>query len=112
MTESHGITQSGSVEESPSLTELQLDGVWKVERASGFLPPLLGVTKRISGERGETRVGPLPGVPFDVEGAVLRYRAPFNGFVDELEPSADGWLGRATFLGREYGTFRLLRQPH
>jgi hypothetical protein len=46
-------------------------------------------------------------VPFDVVGLSLRYRAPFQGFVDELEPAGDGYLGRATFHGREFGRFAL-----
>ena len=75
---------------------------------SGFLPPLLGVTKHIAGDHGETRVARLPGVPFRVDGLHLCYHAPFTPFVDVLEPAAAGFFGRATFLGREYGTFRLL----
>jgi len=86
---------------------VSLDGVWRVERVSGFLPPLLGVTKRIEGARGETRVGSLPGVPFTVDGLELRYRAPFQGFVDVLEPAADGFVGRTRVYGREIGTFRM-----
>ncbi len=85
----------------------ELDGVWKVERVGGALPPLVGVRKRIDGSRGVTAVGPLPGVPFRVEGLSLRYRAPFSGFVDVLEHDGDGYRGRATFRGREYGRFRL-----
>ena len=88
----------------------ELDGVWDVKRAGGALPPLVGVEKRISGPSGETRVGLLPGVPFDVVGHSLRYRAPFNGFVDELEPDQDGFAGRATFRGREYGRFVLRKK--
>jgi hypothetical protein len=88
----------------------ELDGVWNVERLSGLLPPLVGVEKRISGTRGETRVGPLPGIPFDVEGLTLRYRKPLEGFVDELEPDGTGYLGRATFRGREFGRFALKRR--
>jgi len=30
----------------------ELDGLWKVERTSGFLPPLLGVRKQIADGRG------------------------------------------------------------
>jgi hypothetical protein len=86
-----------------------LDGVWRVKRLSGLLPPLVGVRKRIQGASGETTVGPLPGAPFDVVGLSLRYRAPFRGFVDELEPTADGFRGRATFRGREFGQFALER---
>jgi len=86
-----------------------LDGVWDVKRVSGFLPPLVGVRKEISGKEGETQVGPLPGAPFDVVGLSLRYRAPFHGFVDELAPDGDGFLGRATFRGREFGRFALTR---
>lgn len=87
---------------------MTLDGVWKVERTGGLLPPLIGVTKHISRGRGETRIARLPGAPFDVDGLSLRYRAPFTGFVDELVPATVGYSGRATFLGREFGTFRLL----
>ena len=87
----------------------ELDGVWNVKRLSGLLPPLVGVEKRISGTRGETRVGPLFGVPFDVHGLSLHYRKPFQGFVDELEPAGSGFLGRATFRGRVFGRFALER---
>jgi hypothetical protein len=86
-----------------------LDGVWDVKRVSGFLPPMLGVRKEISGAKGVTKVGPLLGVPFDVVGLSLRYRAPFRGFVDELVPDGDGFLGRATFRGRQFGRFALTR---
>jgi hypothetical protein len=84
-----------------------LDGEWKVERVSGWLPPLLGVRKRIRGNRGETAIGPLPGVPFDVVGLELRY--PGRAFVDVLEPDGDGYAGRATFRGREFARFRMRR---
>lgn len=87
-----------------------LDGVWDVRRVSGALPPLVGVHKRISGTSGHTKLGPLPGVPFDVVGLSLRYRSPLRGFVDELTPDADGFSGRATLNGREYGRF-VLRRP-
>lgn len=87
-----------------------LDGVWSVQRVSGWLPPLVGVRKRISGTSGRTDVGPVPGVPFDVVGLSLRYRWPFRAFVDELTPgSPDTYLGRATVAGRQFGTFRLVR---
>jgi len=88
----------------------KLDGVWDVQRTGGFLPPLVGVRKVISGSRGRTEVGPLPGVPFDVVGQSLRYRPPFQAFVDELEPDGNGFRGRATVRGREYGTFQLQRK--
>ena len=87
-----------------------LDGVWKVERTGGLLPPLFGVRKEISGSRGETKLGRLPGAPFDVVGLQLHYRGPLSGFVDVLEPAGDGYSGRATLRGREYGRFRLVRQ--
>jgi hypothetical protein len=86
-----------------------LDGVWNVRRLGGLLPPLVGVRKRIRGASGETTIGPLPGLRFDVVGLSLRYRAPFGGFVDELEPDGVRYLGRATFRGREYGRFALER---
>jgi hypothetical protein len=87
----------------------ELDGTWTVERTAGLLPPLYGVRKRIDGRRGVTKLGALPGIPFDVVGPELRYRAPFRGFVDVLEPEGDGYRGRATFRGREFGRFRLRR---
>ena len=87
----------------------ELDGMWNVYRTGGLLPPLYGVHKRISGTSGSTRVGPLLGVPFDVVGLELRYRAPFAGFVDVLTAREDGsYDGRATFRGHEFATFRLI----
>jgi len=70
---------------------------------------MVGVRKRIAGASGETRIGPLFGVPFDVVGLDLHYRPPFRGFVDQLEPAVDGYRGRATFRGREFGRFLLTR---
>jgi hypothetical protein len=89
----------------------ELDGSWNVKRVSGMLPPMVGVQKRISGSSGQTRVGRLIGVPFDVVGLDLHYRAPFSGFVDRLERDDDGYLGRASFRGRGFGRFRLTRIP-
>lgn len=89
----------------------ELDGVWSVVRESGLLPPLVGVRKRIDGGRGSTAVGPLPGLPFDVDGSTLRYRAPLGGFVDVLErETPDRYRGRATFRGREFGRFTMTRE--
>ena len=85
----------------------ELDGVWDVRRVGGLLPPLLGLEKRISGARGETRVGSMVGVPFEVKDRSLHYKPPFDGFVDELVPDAEGFAGRAMFRGREYGRFVL-----
>jgi hypothetical protein len=87
-----------------------LDGEWQVIRTGGFLPPLVGVRKRIEVDRGWTSLGPLPGAPFDVAGNELRYRGLFRGWVDVVEPSSEGYHGRATFRGREVGTFRLVRR--
>jgi len=87
-----------------------LDGEWQVIRTGGLLPPLLGVRKRIGGGKGTTSIGPFPGAPFDVVGHELHYRAPFKGFVDVVEPSSDGYHGRALVFGREIGTFRLVRR--
>jgi len=89
----------------------ELDGVWKVERLSGLLPPLVGVEKRIRADRGETRLRGLPGVPFRISGLELRYVGPLSAFVDVLEPDGAGYLGRALFRGREFGRFRLRRLP-
>ena len=91
-----------------------LEGDWRVERLSGVLPPMLGVWKRVCGYRGETRFGPLPGVPFRLEQreeyVALIYRPPFSMLVDELRAEADGsWLGRTTLGGRELGQFRMIR---
>ena len=83
-----------------------LDGVWKVRRTGGALPPLFGMTKRIEGARGTTVLGPLR-MPFRVEGLTLRYDRPFRPLVDVLEPDGDGFRGRATLAGRTYGTFEL-----
>jgi hypothetical protein len=88
----------------------ELDGEWTVERTGGLLPPLVGVRKRIRAGRGVTALGPLPGVPFDVRGRELHYRAPLRGLVDVVEPDGDGYSGRALFNGRQWGTFRLRRR--
>jgi ferritin-like metal-binding protein YciE len=85
----------------------ELDGTWRLRRTGGLLPPLVGVTKRIDGTEGETRVGTAPGAPFDVVGRELHYRRPFSGFVDVLEPDGDGFRGRARFRGRELGRFTM-----
>jgi ferritin-like metal-binding protein YciE len=87
----------------------ELDGVWDVRRVSGALPPLSGVRKRIRGTSGETVVLGGRGIPFDVSGRELRYRAPFAFLVDVLEPRDDGFHGRATAFGRVYGEFELRR---
>lgn len=88
-----------------------LDGTWNVYRTGGWLPPLAGVHKRISGTSGSTRIGPLAGMPFEVVGLELRYRPPFRAFVDVLTPRGDGsYDGTATFRGREFATFRLIRR--
>ena len=87
-----------------------LEGDWQIERLDGFLPPMVGVRKRIRGDRGVTAVGALPGMPFDVRGRELHYRAPLRGLVDVVEPDGDGFSGRAYFLGREWGRFRMRRR--
>jgi ferritin-like metal-binding protein YciE len=94
-----------------------LEGEWRVERLGGFLPPMIGVRKGIRGDRGETRIGPLPGWPFRVErreGRVaLIYRPPFSALVDELWIGARAsWLGRSTLGGRELGRFRISRRGY
>jgi ferritin-like metal-binding protein YciE len=86
----------------------ELDGVWEVQRTGGLLPPLIGVRKEIHGTHGKTLLpGGVVGVPFDVVGLELHYRAPFAGFVDILAPHADGFSGRATFRRRTFGRFEL-----
>jgi hypothetical protein len=86
----------------------ELDGTWDVRRTGGFLPPLLGMRKVISGGRGRTVLGPVE-LSFAVEGRTLRYEGRLAGFVDELEPAGTGFRGRATFRGTEYGRFVLER---
>jgi ferritin-like metal-binding protein YciE len=93
---------------------VRLEGDWRVERLGGLLPPMVGVRKRIRGDRGESRIGPLVVWPFRIERrgervALLVYRAPFSGLVDELEAAADGSiLGRSVLGGRELGRFRMV----
>ena len=94
-----------------------LEGQWKVERLGGLLPPMLGVRKRVRGEDGETRIGPLPVWPFRGERrgerVALVYRPPFSMFVDEVRREPDGsWLGRMTFVGLELGRFRMTPSDH
>jgi len=86
-----------------------LDGVWKVERVGGALPPLYGCRKRINGRSGTTEFSHSPGMPFEVRGLELHYRTPFNVLVDRLEPQNGGYLGHATIAGREFGQFRMRR---
>ncbi len=90
-----------------------LEGRYRVERTGGLLPPMPGVTKRVDGAAGSTRVVEVLGWPFRLErggdGLRLVYRAPLGFLVDELRPAGDGvWHGRATAAGRQYGTFRLV----
>jgi hypothetical protein len=90
------------------VAKARLDGSWRVERLRGLLPPL-PIRKTIDGDSGVTRIG-LARLPFRVDGLTLRYRPPLQAFVDELQPKADGFVGRATFFGREYARFRLVRE--
>lgn len=88
----------------------ELDGIWEVERTGGALPPLYGVRKRIAGDRGVTKPGRLPAMRFDVvDGRYLRYRVPFSGLVDELEPDGEAFHGRARLWGHELGRFVMRR---
>jgi ferritin-like metal-binding protein YciE len=48
-------------------------------------------------------------VRFDVRDRELRYRAPFVGLVDALEPDGNGYRGRTRLFGREIGQFELRR---
>jgi hypothetical protein len=89
-----------------------LDGVWRVERISGALPPF-GLSKRIFGDGGWTLLGGLPAAYFRVrvEG-VERAKLDYVGWpvTDELTSREDGtWGGRGLMLGREFCRFRLVR---
>jgi ferritin-like metal-binding protein YciE len=86
-----------------------LDGVWKVERVGGALPPLYGCVKRINSSEGTTAFPHAPGMPFEVRGLELHYKAPFTSFVDKLEPRDGDYFGRATVAGREFGQFTMRR---
>ena len=90
-----------------------LDGVWRVERVAGVLPPF-GLSKRVFGGSGWTLVGGLPAAHFKVRKeeagqAVLDYLGwPVR---DEVLPLEDGsWEGRGLLLGREFCRFRLVRE--
>jgi ferritin-like metal-binding protein YciE len=86
----------------------ELDGVWEVRRIGGLLPPLIGVRKEIQGTHGKTLLpGGAIGVPFDVVGLELHYRAPFAGVVDRLVPHDGGFLGHATYRRRAFGRFEM-----
>ena len=87
----------------------ELDGTWDVRRTGGLLPPMTRVRKTIAGSRGTTRVGDVVGVPFDVRGSELHYRAPFKGFIDVVTIDGDHATGSATFFGREFGRFEMTR---
>lgn len=90
----------------------RIDGVWRVVRESGVLPPF-GVSKRIFGSAGWTLVGGAPAARFRVlrpssDRAVLDYVGlPVR---DELVArDAVSWEGRGLLLGREFCRFRLER---
>jgi hypothetical protein len=77
-----------------------------VQRISGLLPP--GVSKRIEGVQGVTRLFGLPVGRFRVEGDRFVYRA--WPVVDEVEPTPDGgFVGAGLLFGRRFCRFRLVR---
>jgi hypothetical protein len=97
-------------------TAKSLEGEWRLERLGGALPPLSRARKEIRGERGKTRFGPFPGVPFKIKERgdrfALIYRRPFSMLIDEVRKGPDGsWLGEATLAGRTFGRFRMTRIP-
>ena len=91
-----------------------LDGVWKVERVSGALPPF-GLSKRIFGDGGWTLLGGIPAAYFRVRvKRAERAELDYVGWpvLDELTPRDDGtWGGRGLMFGREFCRFRLVRDP-
>ncbi|MBX5483382.1 MAG: hypothetical protein IRZ16_16295 [Myxococcaceae bacterium] len=81
-----------------------IDGLWKVRRESGLLPPF-GLRKFIAGDHGWTMLGFLPVAPFKVEGTQLRYKLwPLR---DEVLLRDGHWYGRGYAFGRRYCEFRL-----
>jgi ferritin-like metal-binding protein YciE len=88
----------------------EIDGIWDVQRVSGAVPPMPGIRKKINGTRGATVVaGGRLAARFDVVENELRYRTPFDGFVDVLEPTGEAFAGTWTFRGRELGRFTMTR---
>ena len=90
-----------------------LDGVWRVEREAGALPPF-GLSKRIFGPSGWTLVAGVPAAHFRVRrGQKGRATLDYVGFpvTDVLTARPDGsWGGRGLLLGREFCRFRLVRE--
>ena len=86
-----------------------LEGRWAVRRVAGLIPPMIGVTKHITASSGVTAIARIPIARFDVRGNELRYRPPFRGVVDKLEPAGDQWLGQTLIAGTSIGRFRLVR---
>ena len=85
-----------------------------MERTGGLLPPMVGVWKRIGGDRGETRLGPVLRLPLRVERSadrtVLAYEPPLSALVDEISPGGpDLWDGQTTLGGVPVGRFRMTR---
>jgi hypothetical protein len=83
-----------------------LDGDWRVERESGLLPPG-GVSKRIRGAVGVTRVLGIPVAPFRVVGDSLKYFVlPIRDelFLDEER----NIRGRGLLWGLEFCRFKLV----
>ena len=75
---------------------------------------MFGVWKRIRGDRGETRLGRVLRLPLRVERrggrTVPAYEPPLSALVDKISPARPGlWHGRATFMGRPFGRFRMVR---
>lgn len=90
-----------------------LDGVWRIEREAGALPPF-GLSKRIFGPSGWTLVAGLPAAHFTVRrGDSGRATLDYVGWPvrDELTERDDGtWHGRGLLFGREFCRFRLVRE--
>ena len=70
----------------------RLDGVWRVEREAGALPPF-GLSKRIFGPSGWTLVAGVPAAHFSVHGPAEPHGTPdYEAWPvrDELTPGDDG----------------------
>ena len=91
----------------------RLDGVWKVVRESGALPPF-GVSKRIFGAAGWTLLAGAPAAHFKVRRPDADHAGldtgGLPGRAELVARDSTTWDGRGLLLGREFCRFRLERE--